>query len=153
MQCTGGSQGRIACFLPPATFLLTLPPLVSQPVIRRFTDNPPLSPPFLLLSRPLIPLITENIALNYPSSSLTSPSNPNVHAAILDWGEPSIPSDIPNPPDFVIMADCVYFEPSFPLLGEYVRPGVEMNGEGMWVGKGGREELTSLRSQYIPSIS
>ena len=27
-----------------------------------------------------------------------------------------MPNDIPKPPDIVLAADCVYFEPSFPLL-------------------------------------
>jgi protein N-lysine methyltransferase METTL21A len=30
-------------------------------------------------------------------------------------GEP-IPSDIPSKPDVILAADCVYFEPAFPLL-------------------------------------
>jgi len=37
-----------------------------------------------------------------------------VHVAELDWGT-TIPKDIPRP-DLIIAADCVYFEPAFPLL-------------------------------------
>lgn len=40
---------------------------------------------------------------------------PNATAAILNWGEP-IPSQVPSKPDVIIAADCVYFEPAFPLL-------------------------------------
>jgi len=32
----------------------------------------------------------------------------------LNWGEP-IPAEIPRP-DIILAADCVYFEPAFPLL-------------------------------------
>lgn len=39
----------------------------------------------------------------------------NATAAILNWGEP-IPSQIPSKPDVILAADCVYFEPAFPLL-------------------------------------
>ncbi|KAI1810877.1 putative methyltransferase-domain-containing protein [Poronia punctata] len=39
-----------------------------------------------------------------------------VEAMILNWGE-SLPSKvIANPPDVILAADCVYFEPAFPLL-------------------------------------
>lgn len=38
-----------------------------------------------------------------------------VHAEILNWGEP-LPSSVPNTPDVILAADCVYFEPAFPLL-------------------------------------
>ncbi|KAL7623478.1 Protein-lysine N-methyltransferase efm6 [Parahypoxylon ruwenzoriense] len=39
-----------------------------------------------------------------------------VKAAILNWGEP-LPQDIMSfKPDVILAADCVYFEPAFPLL-------------------------------------
>ncbi|KAI0842486.1 putative methyltransferase-domain-containing protein [Hypoxylon sp. FL0890] len=39
-----------------------------------------------------------------------------VKAAILNWGEP-LPHDIVEfKPDVILAADCVYFEPAFPLL-------------------------------------
>ncbi|KAL9058063.1 MAG: hypothetical protein Q9162_001925, partial [Coniocarpon cinnabarinum] len=56
----------------------------------------------------LLPLMQHNIALNNLPSSL-------VTAAVVNWGE-ELPSHVPSPPDVVIAADCVYFEPSFPLL-------------------------------------
>lgn len=34
---------------------------------------------------------------------------------VLDWGE-SIPDGVPSHPEIVLAADCVYFEPAFPLL-------------------------------------
>jgi hypothetical protein len=52
----------------------------------------------------------ENVDLNGLS--------PAVSADVLNWGEDSIPEEIPSNPDVVLMADCVYFEPAFPLLGE-----------------------------------
>ncbi|KAH8986361.1 putative methyltransferase-domain-containing protein [Lactarius akahatsu] len=55
---------------------------------------------------PLIPIMERNIAL----SNLQS----NVTAAELDWSKP-LPEHLPQP-DIVLAADCVYFEPAFPLL-------------------------------------
>lgn len=52
-------------------------------------------------------LMEDNIALNNLGSTVV--------ASILDWGEP-IPSHIPPKPDIILAADCVYFEPAFPLL-------------------------------------
>ncbi|KAI5859713.1 putative methyltransferase-domain-containing protein [Durotheca rogersii] len=39
-----------------------------------------------------------------------------VEAAVLNWGEPLPPAIRASPPDVVLAADCVYFEPAFPLL-------------------------------------
>ena len=38
-----------------------------------------------------------------------------VKAVVYDWGEPK-PSVLPTQTDIVLAADCVYFEPAFPLL-------------------------------------
>jgi len=38
-----------------------------------------------------------------------------VKATIYDWGE-AIPLELPRKPDIILAADCVYFEPAFPLL-------------------------------------
>ncbi|KAE8145588.1 putative methyltransferase-domain-containing protein [Aspergillus avenaceus] len=56
---------------------------------------------------PMRPLMETNIKLNNLSSS--------VSAAVLNWGEP-LPDSIPEHPAIVLAADCVYFEPAFPLL-------------------------------------
>jgi protein N-lysine methyltransferase METTL21A len=66
---------------------------------------------------PMLTLMQQNIALN----SLTS----KVQAAVYDWGSP-VPDPAPTSsraaklktphPDVVLAADCVYFEPAFPLL-------------------------------------
>jgi len=53
----------------------------------------------------LIPIMERNIALNSLSC---------VSAAELDWSKP-LPEHLPRP-DIVLAADCVYFEPAFPLL-------------------------------------
>lgn len=55
----------------------------------------------------MLALMRRNIALNNLDST--------VHAEVLDWGAP-LPPTVPNPPDVVLAADCVYFEPAFALL-------------------------------------
>lgn len=55
----------------------------------------------------MLPLLTKNISLN----PLISPVIPSV----LSWGS-HIPLSIPSHPDILLAADCVYFEPAFPLL-------------------------------------
>lgn len=65
----------------------------------------------------MLRLMQQNISLNSLSST--------VHASILDWGsnQSSSPiidknnnNNIPQHPDIILAADCVYFEPAFPLL-------------------------------------
>ncbi|EIN10826.1 hypothetical protein PUNSTDRAFT_51401 [Punctularia strigosozonata HHB-11173 SS5] len=56
---------------------------------------------------PLLDIMRSNVALNGLSSS--------VSVAELNWGE-SIPPEIPRSLDLLLLADCVYFEPAFPLL-------------------------------------
>ncbi|KAI4126940.1 MAG: hypothetical protein LQ338_003462 [Usnochroma carphineum] len=60
----------------------------------------------------IVPLLTLNIALNSPPTPTT--------AHVLNWGAP-IPNTIPSPPDILLAADCVYFEPAFPLLLQTMR--------------------------------
>lgn len=60
----------------------------------------------------MLSLMRTNIALN----SL----EPTVEAAIYDWGEPP-PPNIPQHPDIVLAAECVYFEPAFPLLQQTLK--------------------------------
>ncbi|KAK0468013.1 putative methyltransferase-domain-containing protein [Desarmillaria tabescens] len=55
---------------------------------------------------PLLDIMRQNVLRNNLSSRCT--------VAELNWGDP-IPADIPAP-DVVLAADCVYFEPVFPLL-------------------------------------
>ena len=43
-----------------------------------------------------------------------------VQAQIYNWGEPC-PSAVPSQPDVILAADCVYFEPAFPLLLETLK--------------------------------
>ncbi|PVI07845.1 hypothetical protein DM02DRAFT_608460 [Periconia macrospinosa] len=56
---------------------------------------------------PMFELMKQNITLN----DLTS----RVQASIYDWGT-STPTNLPQHPDIILAADCVYFEPAFPLL-------------------------------------
>ena len=73
-------------------------------------------PIFLTDQLPMLALMQTNIALNGLSSKAT--------AAIYDWGS-SIPNEVHQAltsskvqgyPDIILAADCVYFEPAFPLL-------------------------------------
>ncbi|KAF2108144.1 putative methyltransferase-domain-containing protein [Lophiotrema nucula] len=56
---------------------------------------------------PMFELMKQNITLNGLSSS--------VEASLYDWGALA-PANIPRHPDIILAADCVYFEPAFPLL-------------------------------------
>jgi len=49
----------------------------------------------------------QNVQLNSLSSTVT--------VAELNWGDP-LPPSIPDKYDVILAADCVYFEPAFPLL-------------------------------------
>ncbi|KAG2345145.1 hypothetical protein BDR05DRAFT_909262 [Suillus weaverae] len=55
---------------------------------------------------PLLGIMQQNVTLNNLQSC--------VSVRELNWGA-ALPSDIP-PPDLILAADCVYFEPAFPLL-------------------------------------
>ncbi|KAL4963179.1 putative methyltransferase-domain-containing protein [Aspergillus stella-maris] len=65
------------------------------------------APIYITDQDPMLALMNANISLN----NLTT----KVSAAVLDWGTP-VPDDIPRRPDVILAADCVYFEPAFPLL-------------------------------------
>ncbi|KAL4783247.1 putative methyltransferase-domain-containing protein [Aspergillus varians] len=56
---------------------------------------------------PMLPLMEANVALNNLSNI--------VNTAVLDWGT-CASDNIPQHPDVILAADCVYFEPAFPLL-------------------------------------
>ncbi|KAI6004163.1 putative methyltransferase-domain-containing protein [Pisolithus albus] len=55
---------------------------------------------------PLLGIMQDNVIVNNLQSF--------VNVAELNWGE-TVPSDIPRP-DIILAADCVYYEPAFPLL-------------------------------------
>lgn len=57
--------------------------------------------------KPMFALMEQNIILNNLQSK--------ARAAIYDWGE-LVPAQVPSHPDIILAADCVYFEPAFPLL-------------------------------------
>lgn len=67
----------------------------------------PSSPIYLTDQKPMLSLMQANIELNNLSSCAM--------ATVLDWGEP-LPHAIPSHPAVILAADCVYFEPAFPLL-------------------------------------
>lgn len=55
----------------------------------------------------MLSLMHRNTALN----DLTSTVTPSIY----DWGEPT-PAPVPAQPEIILAADCIYFEPAFPLL-------------------------------------
>ncbi|KAG9190726.1 protein N-lysine methyltransferase METTL21A [Alternaria panax] len=61
---------------------------------------------------PMFELMKRNIVLNDLKS--------RVSASIYDWGQPT-PSHLPTHPDIILAADCVYFEPAFPLLQQTLK--------------------------------
>ncbi|KAJ7937345.1 putative methyltransferase-domain-containing protein [Mycena leptocephala] len=61
---------------------------------------------YLTDQAPLLNIMRENVEINKLSSLCV--------VTELNWGEP-IPAEIPRP-DIILAADCVYFEPAFPLL-------------------------------------
>ncbi|KAJ5934661.1 hypothetical protein N7466_004208 [Penicillium verhagenii] len=65
------------------------------------------SPIHITDQQPMFSLMNDNIKLNHLESIVT--------ASVLNWGEP-IPEHIPSKPEVILAADCVYFEPAFPLL-------------------------------------
>ena len=79
--------------------------LVGLAVARGCVVGP--SPIYITDQEPMLPLMETNIELNQLSSLVT--------ATLLDWGKP-LPGAIPSHPDIILAADCVYFEPAFPLL-------------------------------------
>jgi hypothetical protein len=65
------------------------------------------TPIYITDQETMLALMRENIDLNNLASA--------VRPVVLDWALPPLPS-IPNHPAVVLAADCVYFEPAFPLL-------------------------------------
>ncbi|KAF2677273.1 hypothetical protein K458DRAFT_481498 [Lentithecium fluviatile CBS 122367] len=61
---------------------------------------------------PMLELMKQNIALNNLESKAA--------ASIYDWGTVA-PAGIPEHPDIILAADCVYFEPAFRLLQETLK--------------------------------
>lgn len=61
---------------------------------------------------PMFELMKQNIKLNGLEEKVV--------ASIYDWGTPT-PSHLPQKPDIILAADCVYFEPAFPLLQQTLR--------------------------------
>lgn len=60
----------------------------------------------------MLALMEKNIAMNQLQGV--------AEASIYDWGEKP-PANIPTHPDVILAADCVYFEPAFPLLLETLK--------------------------------
>ncbi|GLB33496.1 putative S-adenosyl-L-methionine-dependent protein-lysine N- methyltransferase [Lyophyllum shimeji] len=68
---------------------------------------------------PLLDIMRQNVRANALEA--------NVAVAELNWGS-LIPPEIPAP-DLILAADCVYFEPAFPLLVQTLRDLVDRNAE------------------------
>ncbi|KAK4645292.1 Protein-lysine N-methyltransferase efm6 [Podospora bellae-mahoneyi] len=65
------------------------------------------------------PLMQHNIALNELDD--------RVRGRILNWGEPLSQEIIDFKPDTILAADCVYFEPAFPLLLQTLKDLLTLN--------------------------
>lgn len=88
-------------------------PTNSQTSLALALSTPLTHPLYITDQAPMLALMRQNIALNNLSAT--------VQAEILDWGT-RVPGDVlPTPPDILLAADCVYFEPAFPLLLETMR--------------------------------
>lgn len=79
------------------------------------------APLFITDQIPMFELMKQNIALN----SLESTVSP----LIWDWGQPMPAPLLASPPSIVLAADCVYFEPAFPLLIQTLKDLFEANVE------------------------
>ncbi|KAI9678129.1 MAG: hypothetical protein M1817_006073 [Caeruleum heppii] len=66
-------------------------------------------PIYITDQQPMLALMQKNISLNGLDGQVVP--------EILDWGH-KVSSNIPRPPNIILAADCVYFEPAFPLLQE-----------------------------------
>ncbi|EOD49237.1 putative nicotinamide n-methyltransferase protein [Neofusicoccum parvum UCRNP2] len=64
-------------------------------------------PLYITDQAPMLALMQRNTALNALAA--------RVRPVVYDWGA-APPPEIPVPPDVILAADCVYFEPAFPLL-------------------------------------
>lgn len=65
------------------------------------------SPIYITDQIPMLSLMQSNVQFNGLSDI--------VHPAVLDWGN-ALPETVPSKPAIILAADCVYFEPAFPLL-------------------------------------
>ncbi|KAH0839616.1 putative methyltransferase-domain-containing protein [Lanmaoa asiatica] len=84
---------------------------------------------------PLLDIMQENVKLNQLESS--------VIVSELNWGE-ALPPGLRRP-DLVLAADCVYFEPAFPLLVETLAELATDRTEILFCYKKRRKVLLSLR--------
>ncbi|KAK0387398.1 hypothetical protein NLU13_5710 [Sarocladium strictum] len=71
----------------------------------------------------MLQLMRTNIGLNQLDDS--------VDALILNWGEPLPEIVVTQRPDVIIAAECVYFEPAFPLLMQTLKDLFELNEEAI----------------------
>lgn len=77
------------------------------------TRSNPSASVYITDQAPMLSLMQKNISLNNLSNS--------VQALQLDWGTVLPDQVVKNPPQLVLVADCVYFEPAFPLLVQTLR--------------------------------
>ncbi|THZ83252.1 hypothetical protein D6C84_05100 [Aureobasidium pullulans] len=83
--------------------------LVGLAVALKFQPDQPLQ---ITDQIPMFALMERNIALNDLQD--------RVKPSIYDWGE-AVPEGIPQHPDIILAAECVYFEPAFPLLQQTMK--------------------------------
>ncbi|KAL3424326.1 hypothetical protein PVAG01_03607 [Phlyctema vagabunda] len=81
-----------------------------------------LNHPLLLTDQEnLLDLMHHNVKLNALGSQ--------IHPLVLNWGEPLPKAVLEQKPDVILAADCVYFEPAFPMLLETLEHLLALNGD------------------------
>ncbi|PNP43374.1 hypothetical protein TGAM01_v202771 [Trichoderma gamsii] len=71
----------------------------------------------------MLELMKHNIQLNELEGKAT--------ASILDWGETLPEAVVAHKPDVILAAECVYFEPAFPLLMQTLKDLFELNSDAV----------------------
>ena len=109
------------CYIANISLRLALALALSRPDPSSSTS---FNPPLLITDLPqLLQLQAQNIMLNNLSPL-------SIMSAAFPWGSP-ISSTVPvqyTRPDVILAADCVYFEPAFPLLLETLKELMNANG-------------------------
>jgi hypothetical protein len=98
----GGLVGLVECQSDIAQPVLTINRLAMAIGCKGFR-----APLHVTDQEPMLGLMNRNVSLNNLDGL--------VQASIYDWGEVT-PAILPHHPDIILAADCVYFEPAFPLL-------------------------------------
>lgn len=102
-----GAGGGLVGYLSPLFPSIPIPLLINPSLALALHHTPQPIHIHLTDQLPMLALMTRNTTLNA--------LEPYITPSVYDWGSPT-PSGIPAKPDIILAADCVYFEPAFPLL-------------------------------------